>query len=269
MWPVFPCRDGVLIHSKMHGWQPVKWGEFHLESGSFYAGMEQLIGQASVGLPHRKKDKNIEKRREIAYNDKGVRLSGDKGVRLSGNVVFCMPDAAQNDHEKVVSLGEKLTKGDVEKIQKEIDYRTAELRPQEIQAVQEARAQGDLSENFEYYAAKRDLRRNNSRINYLTRMLKNATIVSDESADGVVGINKIVEVYFEDDDETEKFKLVTSVRTDSMAGKISIESPMGRAINHHKAGDRVLVKIDERTSYYVQIRSVEQGDDSEDTIRPY
>lgn len=166
-------------------------------------------------------------------------------------------------------MGERLTKSDVEKIQKEIDYRTLELRPKEVEAVQEARAQGDLSENFEYYAAKRDLRRNNSRIDYLTRMLKNATIVSDESDDGVVGINKVVEVYFEDDDETETFKLVTSVRTDSMAGKISIESPMGKAINHHKAGDRVLVKIDDRMSYYIQIRSVTQGDDSDDTIRPY
>lgn len=166
-------------------------------------------------------------------------------------------------------MGERLTKSDVEKIQKEIEYRTLVVRKEAIGAVQEARAQGDLSENFEYYAAKRDKNKNESRIRYLERMLKNATIISDESADGVVGINKIVEVYFEDDDVTEKFKLVTSVRCDSISGKISIESPMGKAINKHKAGDRVFVRINERTGYYVVIRSVEEGDDTEDTIRPY
>ncbi len=166
-------------------------------------------------------------------------------------------------------MGERLTKSDVEKIQKEIEYRTLTVRKEAIEAVQEARAQGDLSENFEYYAAKRDKNKNESRIRYLERMLKNATIISDDSEDGTAGLNKLIEVYLEDDDMTETFKLVTSVRCDSISGKISIESPMGKAINGHRVGDRVYVKINDRIGYYVVIRSIRNGDDAEDEIRPY
>ena len=100
-------------------------------------------------------------------------------------------------------------------------------------------------------------------------MLKNATVISDASAEGVVGLNKTVEVYMEDDDETETFKLVTSVRCNSISGKISIESPMGKAINGHRVGDRVFVRINEKVGYYVVIRSITDGDDSDDEIRPY
>ncbi|MBQ8639822.1 MAG: GreA/GreB family elongation factor [Lachnospiraceae bacterium] len=166
-------------------------------------------------------------------------------------------------------MGERLTQGDVEKIKQEIEYRTLVVRKEAIGAVQEARAQGDLSENFEYYAAKKDKNKNESRIRYLERMLKNATIISDDSAEGVVGLNKQIEVYLEDEDVTETFKLVTSVRCDSISGKISIESPMGKAINGHRVGDRVFVRINDRIGYYVVIRSITDGDDSDDTIRPY
>ena len=99
-------------------------------------------------------------------------------------------------------MGEQLTQSDVKKIQEEIDYRKLVVRKEAIEAVKEARAQGDLSENFEYYAAKRDKNKNESRIRYLERMLKNATIVSDTSKTGEAGMNNFVEVYFEDDDET-------------------------------------------------------------------
>ena len=166
-------------------------------------------------------------------------------------------------------MGERLTPGDVEKIKKEIEYRTLVVRKEAIGAVQEARAQGDLSENFEYYAAKRDKNKNESRIRYLERMLKNATVISDASEEGVVGLNKTVEVYMEDDDETETFKLVTSVRCNSISGKISIESPMVQAINGRRVGDRVFVRIKEKVGYYVVIRSITDGDDSDDEIRPY
>lgn len=167
-------------------------------------------------------------------------------------------------------MREQLTKQDVEKIQKEIEYRKLVVRKNAIEAVKEARAHGDLSENFEYHAAKKDKNQNESRIRYLERMLKTAKIVRDDSAADEVGIDKKVEVYFEDDDETEVFKLVTSVRGSSLNGKISIESPIGKAILKHKAGDRVYVKINENAGYYVVIRSVEstEGED-EDEIRRY
>ena len=117
-------------------------------------------------------------------------------------------------------MGERLTRKDVEKIQEEITYRKLVVRKDAIEAVKEARAQGDLSENFEYYAAKRDKNQNESRIRYLERMLKNASIISDESKDDEVGINNTVELYFEDDEETQRLKLVTSIRGNSLDGKI-------------------------------------------------
>ena len=166
-------------------------------------------------------------------------------------------------------MGERLTQGDVEKIKKEIEHRTLVVRKEALEAVKEARAQGDLSENFEYYAAKRDKNKNESRINYLQRMLKNATVISDESKDGTVGLNKWVEIYMEDDDETDRIKLVTSIRADSLAKKISIESPLGKAINGRKVGDRCTVRVNERISYDVIIRGITDGDDADDEISPY
>lgn len=167
-------------------------------------------------------------------------------------------------------MGERLTKSDVEKIQAEIDHRKLVERKELIEAVKEARSHGDLSENFEYHAAKKDKNQNESRIRYLERMLKTARIVKDDAADDEVGLDKKVEVYFEDDDETEVFKLVTSVRGSSLNGKISIESPIGRAIMKHRAGDRVYVKVNDNAGYYVVIRSVEKTDgEDEDAIRKY
>lgn len=167
-------------------------------------------------------------------------------------------------------MGEQLTKSDVKKIQEEIEYRKLVVRKEALEAVKEARAHGDLSENFEYHAAKKDKNSNESRIRYLERMLKNARIVSDESAEDEVGLNNVVEIYFEDDDETEVYKLVTSIRGNSMKGMISIESPMGQAIRGHKAGERVYVKINENAGYYVIIKSIQNTqDDSEDQIRGF
>lgn len=167
-------------------------------------------------------------------------------------------------------MGEQLTKSDVEKIKEEIEYRKLVVRKRELEAVKEARAQGDLSENFEYKAAKQDKNRNESRIRYLEKMLKNAKIVSDVSRDDEVGINNTVDVYFEDDDEVETYRLVTSIRGNSLQGLISIESPLGKAIKGHKVGDRVLVKTNGNDGYYVVIKRIDKStDDSNDTIRKY
>ena len=167
-------------------------------------------------------------------------------------------------------MGEQLTESDVKKIKEEIEYRKIVVRKKELEAVKEARAQGDLSENFEYKAAKQDKNRNESRIRYLERMLKNAKIVSDTSKVDEVGINNTVEVYFEDDDETETYKLVTSIRGDSMNNYISIESPIGKAIMGHKVGDRVQVVVNDNVSYYVQIKKIDKTtDDSNDRIKEF
>lgn len=167
-------------------------------------------------------------------------------------------------------MGEQLTRSDVKKIKEEIEYRKLVVRKRELEAVKEARAQGDLSENFEYKAAKQDKNRNESRIRYLERMLKNARIISDDSGEDEVGLNNTVEVYFEDDDETETYRLVTSVRGNSLQGLISIESPLGKAIKGRKAGDRVKVKTNGDNGYYVVVKNIEKTtDDSNDTLRKY
>ena len=98
---------------------------------------------------------------------------------------------------------DKLTENDIKKMQEEIDYRKLVVRPKELEAVKEARAQGDLSENFEYKAAKQDKNRNESRIRYLEKMIKTAHVISDDSKDDEVGINNTVQVYIEEDDEIE------------------------------------------------------------------
>ena len=167
-------------------------------------------------------------------------------------------------------MREQLTESDVKKIQEEIDHRKLVVRKEAIEAVKEARAQGDLSENFEYYAAKKDKNRNESRIRYLENMLKHAKIVSEESRPDEVGMNDTVTLYFEDDDEEEVYRLVTSIRGNSLEGKISTESPLGKAILGKKQGDRVLVRVNDNYGYYVVIKAIDKStNDAEDDIRKF
>lgn len=155
-------------------------------------------------------------------------------------------------------------------MQEEIEYRKLVVRKEALEAVKEARAHGDLSENFEYHAAKKDKNQNESRIRYLEKMIKTAVVVSEESAEDEVGLNNTVEVYFEEDDVTEKYKIVTTVRTDALNGLISTESPLGSALIHRKVGDRVEVRVNENTSYFVVIKSIENTvDDGSDPIRRF
>lgn len=164
----------------------------------------------------------------------------------------------------------KLTQSDVEKMKEEIEYRKLVVRKEALEAVKEARAHGDLSENFEYHAAKKDKNKNESRIRYLERVLKTATLISDESKNDEVGLNNTVEIYFEEDNETERFKIVSTMRGDSVKGRISNESPIGSALMGHKVGDRVEIKVNDNYSYYVIIRSIENtGEEETDIIRSY
>ncbi|WP_349944638.1 transcription elongation factor GreA [Lacrimispora sp. BS-2] len=165
---------------------------------------------------------------------------------------------------------DKLTENDIKKMQEEIGYRKLVVRKEALEAVKEARAHGDLSENFEYHAAKKDKNQNESRIRYLEKMIKTAQIISDESKDDEIGLYNTVDLYFEDDDEEETYKLVTTVRGNSMKGLISSESPLGRAIMGHKVGDRVYVKVDDKTGYYVVVKRLENTkDDGSDKLRSY
>lgn len=164
----------------------------------------------------------------------------------------------------------ELTKQDIKKMEEEIEYRKLVVRKEALEDVKTARAHGDLSENFEYHAAKKVKNQNESRIRYLERMIRTAVIVSDESAEDEVGMNNTVEVYFEDDGLVEKYKLVTTVRGNSLEGLISTESPLGKALLGHKVGDRVYVEVNPGFGYYVVVRSIENTtDDGSDKLRSF
>lgn len=155
-------------------------------------------------------------------------------------------------------MGQRLTRGDVAKIEAEIEMRRVELRPKLTAAVAEAAAQGDRSENFEYYAAKRENGHNNSRIRYLERMLRTAEIVEDAPEDEV-GVDKEVTIYIPEDDEEEVYTLVTPIRADSLHNIVSIESPIGRALLHRHVGDTVTIHVSDSYSYRAETREIKDS----------
>lgn len=165
---------------------------------------------------------------------------------------------------------DKLTKNDIRRLEEEIEHRKLVVRKQAIAEVKEARAHGDLSENFEYYAAKRFKNQNESRIRYLEKMVKTARIIEDDSKEDEVGLDNTVTVYFVEDKEEETFKIVTSVRGDSVSNLITIESPLGKALMGHKVGETVSVKVNEQVSYDVVIKNIENTkDEGKEGIREY
>ncbi len=167
-------------------------------------------------------------------------------------------------------MKDRLTASDIKKMEEEIEYRKVTLRPELLEHVKVARAQGDLSENFEYKAAKQEKNKNESRIRYLEKMVKTAVVIDDSSAEDEVGINNTITVEFCDDHSTASYKIVTTVRADSLKGLISIESPLGKALMKHRVGDKVTVQVDEQISYDVMIKEIDKSsDDSTDAIRQY
>ena len=154
-------------------------------------------------------------------------------------------------------MNNELTKSDIEKMQEEIEYRKMTVRQELLEHVKTARARGDLSENFEYKAAKKEKNANESRIRFLERMIKTAVIVSDESPDDEVGINKEVTVEFCDDHSEETYCIVTTMRENSLKGLISTESPVGKALMGHKVNDKVTVCVNDKVSYDLIIKKID------------
>ncbi len=154
---------------------------------------------------------------------------------------------------------DELTKDDLKKMQEEVDYRTCVLRPKLIEDVKTARAFGDLSENFEYKAAKLEKNRNDSRIRYLERMIKTAVVISDSSREDEVGIGDKVTVHIIEDDENETYQIVTSVRQNVLEGIINKDSPMGKALMRRKVGDKVTVRVSADYSYEVTVKAIEKS----------
>ena len=164
----------------------------------------------------------------------------------------------------------ELTEKDIQLMKEELDYRRIQLRPQLLEEVKTARAFGDLSENFEYKAAKRDKNRNESRIRYLENMIKTAKVIDGTSTGDGIGLFDKVTFWIEEVEEEETIQFVTTLRQDALKGLISKESPVGKALWGKKEGDRVLIEASPTYSYYVQIRSVEKtGEDPDIPISTY
>ena len=158
---------------------------------------------------------------------------------------------------------DKLTESDIRKMEEEIEHRRLVVRPKMLEDVKEARAHGDLSENFEYYAAKKAKNQNESRIRYLERMIRTAQVISDASAEDEVGMNNTVTVEMLDDGSVEKYRIVTTVRGNSLEGLISNESPLVRALLGHQVGDVVHVQVNDAIGYEVKIREIENTEDDD------
>jgi len=163
----------------------------------------------------------------------------------------------------------QLTEKDIAAMQAEIEERKLVTRPRLLEAVKEARAHGDLSENFEYYAAKKEKNKNESRIRFLERMIRTAEIIPDDSAEDEIGMNTKVTVEFEEDGSTEVYKIVTTMRGNSLEGLVSVESPIGKALMGHKAGDRVFVEVNKDFGYYLLVRAIEKDDETEEKLRDF
>ena len=161
-------------------------------------------------------------------------------------------------------MHDELTKVDIEKMKAEVEYRRNELRPQLIEEVKVARGFGDLSENFEYKAAKREKNRNDSRIRYLENMIKTAVVIEDNSQSDEVGLFDTVTVFMEDEQEESVFRIVTTLRQNPLKGLISKESPVGSVLMGRKVGDVVHVQVNDRFGYDAKIIKIEKGEDDED-----
>ena len=158
-------------------------------------------------------------------------------------------------------MHDELTRKDIQKMQEELNYRASTLRPEIIEEVKRCRAFGDLSENYEYKAAKQAQRQNDSRMRYLENMIKTAKIIDDESSGDEVGLFDKVTIYLPEDDEEQVIQVVTTVRCDPMKGFISKESPLGKAVLGKKVGDTMTVKVSDDYSYDFTIRRLEKGED--------
>ena len=158
---------------------------------------------------------------------------------------------------------DELTAIDIKKMQEEIDYRVNVLRPQCLEDVKTARGFGDLSENFEYKAAKLEKNRNDSRIRYLERMIKTAEVITVEPKAGEVDMFDSVEIFFEEDEVTQTIRITTTLRQDALRGIISPLSPLGKSLMGHKVGDCICVAVNSDYRYHVVIRAIEKGQDDE------
>lgn len=156
---------------------------------------------------------------------------------------------------------DELTEIDIQKMKEELEYRITKLRPEILEEVKLTRSYGDLSENAEYHAAKRERGKNESRIRFLRNMIKTAVIIKADGGQDAVGLFDTVTYYIPADDCEEQVRIVTTLRRDPFSNIISKESPLGKALMGHKVGDLVTVRVSADYSYDLEIRAIEKGED--------
>ena len=159
---------------------------------------------------------------------------------------------------------DELTEVDIKKMEEEIEYRKVKLAPELGAELKRTREFGDLSENAEYKEAKRAKRKNEGRIRYLENMIRTAKVIEIKKADDEVGLFDRVLIFNEKMNAEKEIQIVTTLRQNALQGFVSKESPLGMAVMGKKVGDRVLVNVSEKMSYYVQIKKITKGEDNED-----
>lgn len=133
-----------------------------------------------------------------------------------------------------------LTEDGLEELKKELEYLKTEKRPEVINALKEARALGDLSENAEYDAARTEQAEVENKISEIEAMLENAELIKDVNTNKV-SIGTTVTLKYVEDNETDTYTIVGSKEADPFANKISNESPLAKAIIGAKKGQSVMV----------------------------
>ena len=157
-------------------------------------------------------------------------------------------------------MHDELTQVDIEQMKKELAHLQS-LVPSLRDEVKRTKEYGDLSENDEYRSAKREYNKNKSRMRYLENMINSAVIISTKSPKGVVGLFDKVKVHIPIKNETTEVRIVTTLRNDVFTNNISKESPFGKALLGHRAGEKVIVHVNDKFSYEVEILSIVKGED--------
>ena len=146
----------------------------------------------------------------------------------------------------------QLTQEGVDNLKTELTLLKDVKRGENLEALKEARAQGDLSENADYDAARNEQARIEARIAEIENILKNVKIIKTTSED-IVNIGKTVSVRFLKNNEVKEFYLVGSIEADPKARKISVESPIGKAMLNKQEGDVVEVKTETGNIFQIEI----------------
>lgn len=225
--------------------------QYPTKAGTWVPAFSYFAGQGRTISPE-KRVSGFDHVGEMCYN---------RGTEAAGTASAGLPQNGEKPRKGSGEMHNELTRKDLQMMREELDYRRITLRPQLLEAVKEARGFGDLSENFEYKAAKQEKNRNESRIRFLENMIRTAVVISDQAAPDTVGLYDKVTVYLEEDDETETYQVVTTMRQDALHGRISKESPVGSALLGKRVGDRIYIQVNDNYGYYMVIKAIEKGED--------